>query len=74
MNDFIQHHSQRPDIIFCCVDIVLKSFRTHIKRATNISGFLRVISCPFCESKVSDLGYFVLEKNVRRFKVPVEKA
>ena len=74
MDNFIQNNTQRPDVVFGGVDVVLQSLRTHVEGTANIGGLLWVCRCPFSKAKVSNFGYLVFEEDVGGFKVPVEEA
>lgn len=75
MEDLVEDHSQRPDVILDCVNAAFESFGTHVKRTAHIHRLLhRVRRGTLGETEVCDFGDFVLEEDVGRFEVPVEEA
>lgn len=74
MQHLIHYHSDRPNIIFNCVYVSLKSLRTHIERRADINSFLRIRPGSLGKAEISNLNGFVFEEDVGRFEVAMQEA
>ena len=73
MHQLIDEYSKGPNIGFWTIEIINKSFRTHIDWASN-GHILENFVSPDGESEITEFISVLMDKNIRYFKITVNDA
>jgi hypothetical protein len=73
MHQLIDEYSKGPNIGFWTIEIINKSFRTHIDWASN-GHILENFVSPDSESEITEFISVLMDKNIRYFKITVNDA
>ena len=74
MDHFINYDAHGPNVVFDRVDVWSQSLWTHVQRWPDVDGLFGVGSYSFSKSKICDFSDFVLDEQVGRFEVSVQKS